>query len=189
MAKHRFWHSRGYLPHLDAPELIQAVTFRAADAMPQRLIDRWKQELRQDAARAKKLHQRIARYEDEGFGRCDLAKPECAHIVQETLLHFDQERYRLLEWCVMPNHVHVILRCETGFPLAEVMKSWKAFTSRKINEFLGRMGGFWQREYYDRYMRDLDHLETARSYVRMNPVKAGLCAKPEDWPWGSAGYG
>ena len=42
-------------------------------------------------------------------------------------------------------------------------------------------------DYFDRFIRDLDHLYDCRAYIRNNPVKAGLCAKPEDWPFSSAG--
>jgi len=41
-------------------------------------------------------------------------------------------------------------------------------------------------DYYDRFIRDQKHLSTVQRYIRNNPVKAGLCATPEDWPWGSA---
>jgi putative transposase len=44
----------------------------------------------------------------------------------------------------------------------------------------------WHREYWDRYIRDENHLQQAVKYIDENPVKAGLAAKPEDWLWGSA---
>jgi REP element-mobilizing transposase RayT len=50
----------------------------------------------------------------------------------------------------------------------------------------GRSGGFWARDYFDRYIRDDAHLAAVVRYVETNPVKAGLVERPEDWPWGSA---
>jgi len=47
-------------------------------------------------------------------------------------------------------------------------------------------GAFWQREYYDRYIRNQDHLANVVQYIEQNPVKAGLCASAKDWPWSSA---
>ena len=108
--------------------------------------------------------------------------------MQETLLFFDGERYRLLEWCVMPNHLHVLVHCPKGTLLGELVKSWKLHSSRRINGMLGRSGALWAADYHDRFIRDLDHLANARNYIRRNPVKAGLCQKPEEWPWGSAGF-
>lgn len=75
----------------------------------------------------------------------------------------------------------------TSAILGELVKSWKIYSTRKINEMLGRKGGLWALDYHDRYIRDADHLANARNYIRNNPVKAGLCNKPEDWQWSSAG--
>ena len=190
---HKGWHSRGYLPHLDSAEVQQAITFRLADALPKQVIEKWKRELgmggpQEDDRAECELRQRIARYEDAGHGSCVLRDPTSVTIMQDALLHFDGLRYRLLEWCVMPNHVHVLVHCPMGTRLGEMVKSWKIHSARRINQRLGREGGLWALDYHDRYIRDLDHLANARAYIRRNPVKAGLCRKPEDWPWSSAGW-
>ena len=57
----------------------------------------------------------------------------------------------------------------------------------EINRLVGREGPLWTRDYHDRLIRDEDHFWNARSYIRQNPVKAKLCAKPEDWQFSSAG--
>ena len=190
--RHRKVYSRSYLPHTDAPGIAQGITFRLADSVPREVIERWREEIRfserwgTDAARQEELRRRVARYEDAGWGECHLRRPEIAELVRDALLRFDGERYRLLEWCVMPNHVHVLLEQRRGFPLAEVVKSWKAYTARRANEIAGRSGPFWMRDYHDRRIRDDKHRNQAAAYVRNNPVKAGLCERPEDWPWSSA---
>jgi REP element-mobilizing transposase RayT len=56
----------------------------------------------------------------------------------------------------------------------------------KINHFLGRSGTVWAADYYDRLIRDEDHYYKCRSYIRKNPVKAGLCDEPQDWEFSSA---
>ncbi|RYD30674.1 MAG: transposase [Verrucomicrobiaceae bacterium] len=186
---HKGWHSRGYLPHLDAPGEVQALTFRLADAMPAKVIAGWKQEVEQEAdfsKRERALRRMIARYEDAGHGDCLLRKPACAEIVQAALGHFDGVRYHLLEWCIMPNHVHAISRCGEGYPLGTIVKSWKIFTAQGINQNLGRTGTVWSKDCFDRYIRDNDHLADARAYIRNNPVKAGLCGTSEEWRWSSA---
>jgi hypothetical protein len=43
------------------------------------------------------------------------------------------------------------------------------------------------RDYHDRLIRDMDHFHNARAYIRNNPVKAGLCATPDEWVFSSAG--
>ena len=186
LPKHRGWHSRGYLPHFDAEGLVQSVAFRLADSVPQDLLRRWRAELR-GADRAAELRERIARYEDAGHGACHLRQPEIARLVQDALLHFDGDRYRLLAWCVMPNHVHVLIEQTPDHRLADVVQSWKSFTAKRANRMLGRDGPFWARDYFDRYIRDESHFEAARRYIHENPVRAGLCAAAADWPWSSLG--
>ena len=95
------------------------------------------------------------------------------------------KHYRLLAWCVMPNHVHVVVRLFPGQELAKVVKAWKNFSAKAANQALGRKGRFWQREYYDRLIRNGDELDRAIRYVVENPAKAGL--KNWTWVW-SAGW-
>ena len=182
------WRSRGYLPHFDGSGIVQAVTFRLFDALPASVLSKWEKELAAlpEKDREMQLSARIADYLDAGHGRCWLRRPEIAGIVEDTLLFFDGERYRLLAWCIMPNHVHVVFDMLKDGSLPEILKSWKGFSAREANLVLGRSGTFWQREYFDRFVRDGPHFENAVRYVEANPVKAGLATKPEDWPFSSA---
>lgn len=157
--KHSGWTSRGYLPHCDAAQLIQHLTFATAGK-----------------------GEGIAGH----FGARLFAEAEAASAVQDALLHFDGERYCLLAWCVMPNHVHVVAEQAEGWPLAKVMHGWKSFTANKVNRLLGRRGSVWLREYYDRFMRDDDHLAKTIAYVERNPVAAGYAKRETDWLWSSA---
>lgn len=106
------------------------------------------------------------------------------------MLKWDGERYPLISWCIMPNHVHALLKPQVA--LSNILQSWKSFTGRwalaKNAELgLGVPGvRFWMRESWDRYIRDLRHFESVRSYIERNPVEAGLCATPEHWRWSSA---
>jgi REP element-mobilizing transposase RayT len=183
-------YDRGYLPHWDFVDAVQAVTFRLADSVPSSVIQSWMAELfsiRNDQARQKQLHLRIARYEDAGHGSSFLKQSECAAIVQAKLIAGHPDRYRLIDWCVMPNHVHILCKTSYALSLGEIIQSWKGGSSIEINRLLQRTGRLWQREYYDRLIRDLDHFHDCRAYIRNNPVKAGLCSQPEDWPYSSAG--
>ncbi len=132
---------------------------------------------------------RIAAMLDLGVGKCHLRDPRIAKMVEDSLLYFDAERYRLLCWCVMPNHVHTMIEILPAHPLEEVLHSWKSFTSKEANRILKRKGNFWQREYHDRFIRDDDHYAWAFRYIKGNPVKAGLVATAEDWRWSSAWKG
>ena len=189
---HKEWHSRGYLPHLDQPELIQFVTFRLSDSVPAEVVAAWKAKLAltgrepADDPRCAELRERIERYSDQGHGACWLRDERIAESIEKTLLHFDGVRYRLLAWVIMPNHVHALLETLPGFPLGGVVHSWKSFSAKQANRLLGRTGPFWMQDYFDRYIRDEEHFAAAREYIEQNPVKAGLVRSADDWQWGSA---
>ncbi|HTE36063.1 MAG TPA: transposase [Reyranella sp.] len=172
------WRSRGYLPHFDSPETIQFITFRLADSLPQTDLEAMRH-------REDDVH-RIDRELDVGVGACWLGRPEIASLVEHALLHFDEERYRLLAWCLMPNHVHVIVEVLQGHSLSDIVRSWKSFTAHRANASLGRTGSFWHADYFDRYMRNEEHLLQTIGYVEQNPVKAGLVRQSRDWDWSSA---
>jgi|GEM_PF-279174 len=180
------WHSRGFLPRFDKPGAIQAITFRLHDSVPFDLIDRWREEIRGmeicDNEAAAELRLRISKYEDAGHGECWLKSPEIAQLVQDALLHSDNQRYRLLTWCIMPNHVHVLIEGWDRWPLADIVQSWKSFTAKEANRLLNRTGIFWFREYHDRFIRDETHFANAVEYIHQNPVRAGLANSPQEWP-------
>jgi putative transposase len=85
---HKGWHSRGYLPHFDSPETVQFVTFRLADSLPRHVVETLRL---QDDPTVK-----IDRELDTGLGACWLKREDVAVLVEAALLHFDNERYRLL---------------------------------------------------------------------------------------------
>ena len=113
-----------------------------------------------------------------------------AALVANALLHFDGLRYSLAAWCVMPNHVHVVVQpfastTHTGgthvprSELPDILHSWKSFTSKEANRLLQRSGDFWQPEYFDHLIRDESDFRHAVRYVLDNPIKAGL----GNWKW------
>ncbi|MCB9894250.1 MAG: transposase [Planctomycetes bacterium] len=188
MPEARGWHSRGYLPHFDGEQVTQAVAFRLADSLPSEVVLRWRDELEvlPEQQRARELRSRIDKWLDTGYGECLLRDAKIAGIVQSALQHFDGIRYELLNWCVMPNHVHALFTPLPGHALSGIVHSWKSFTAKAINKALGRNGQVWMPDYFDRFVRDAEHFGTAMNYIDQNPVRAGLCADPKAWPWGGA---
>lgn len=123
---------------------------------------------------------------DAGYGQCYLRDPRIGQLVENALLYFDGDRYRLLAWVIMPNHVHALIETILGFPLDKIIQSWKSFTAHKANDLLGRSGQFWFPDYFDRYIRNERHFYNAVRYIHENPVKAGLVSRAVDWPFSSA---
>ncbi|MCC7479631.1 transposase [bacterium] len=175
------------LPHWDQPGLTQMLTFRLADSLPKQVQQRLEREAAAfpEAERNARLHRLMDDFLDTGHGSCVLRHPEIAALVQQALFHFHGKRYLLLAWVVMPNHVHALVRALPGYSLADIVKTWKAWTAVRINKILGRQGQVWQREYFDRFIRDDEHLERVVNYIHFNPVKAGLVAAMKDWDWSS----
>ncbi len=187
------WHRRFHsVPHREN-KALQSITFRLYDSLPKEVIEEIKLKLdinedddSYDSIQYQRLRQKIAEYEDAGYGQCFLRDERIAAIMQDTLKHFDGERYQLICWCIMPNHVHVLIEVNEGWSLSRIMHGWRSYTAKEANRILGRTGKFWMEEYYDRYIRDDNHLQQTINYILNNPANAGL----DEWPWvGERGTG
>src|SRR5438552_18358357 len=127
------WHERGYLPHCNYPGLVQFVTFRLADSMPASRRGEWEHLLAIEDNCEKRT--KLEEYLDRGVGECHLRDPRIAQLAQESLLHFHQQRYELLAWCVMPNHVHVLAHVWRT-PLWKMVQSWKRYVAAQAEPML-----------------------------------------------------
>jgi len=186
---------RGYLPHWTAQGAVYHVTFRLHDALPVREVEKIKMEREQivrrtdqaqrelteyEKKRLKKLYSdKIEKYLDGGKGKCYLSDAEVASVMASTLRHFDGDRYELYSWCIMPNHVHVVVQPLGENTLSEILHSWKSYTAHEANKILKRKSSFWSEEYYDHLIRDENEFYRTIEYIVENPAKAGLT----DWPW------
>lgn len=183
-----------YLPHWTVEGGIYHVVYRLADSLPAAAVKRLRQE-RDELQRALALGEtdsleaslrlreffgeKIESILDQGIGACWMKDPRIAGLVAQSMQHFSGHRYDLKAACVMPNHVHAVIRPIAGHALPQILKSWKGFSGRMANRLLGRSGGFWQEEYYDHLIRGEEDLARTIQYVSENPAKAEL----ENWPW------
>lgn len=204
---HCLWHDRRYLPHCEGEHQIQHVTLHLVDSLPEEALKKLQAELerippdKQDIERRRRVDALI----DAGHGSCALRIPELASVVQNAFLHFNTQRYDLVSWVVMPNHAHVLFQPIQPWTMGHAIASWKKFSGRVICaycrshervaslasllQYVNRKGDgprVWQREYWDRYMRDGEHLRCTIEYIHENPVKAGLVSSPESSRWSSA---
>jgi type I restriction enzyme R subunit/putative DNA methylase len=201
------WHERGYLPHCDFPSLVQFITFRLEDSMPDSRRGEWEQLL--DIEDVHMRRTKLEEYLDRGVGECWLRDARIARMVEDSLLHFHNDRYELLAWCVMPNHVHVLVDVRL-MPLDEMIQCWKRFVATRALRILraerrtpirrgsadeanapnrsSALQSFWQREYWDTFMRDEAQERKAVRYIENNPVKAKLCRTTAEWPFSSARF-
>ncbi|MEO6230235.1 MAG: HsdR family type I site-specific deoxyribonuclease [Ferruginibacter sp.] len=175
------WHT-GKLPHRNKQGLIQSITFRLADSLPQTVLNQIEEALKllppgEIEVEKRRLYEK---WLDKGLGCCALANPEMAQVMQDALLHHDGERYDLLAWSIMPNHVHILIKANAD--LSKIIQSWKSFTgkwalanNKKFNLKIDKDATtFWMSEYWDRFIRDENHFNTTINYILNNPQQAGL---------------
>ncbi len=190
-----------HLPH-DIPEGYPIfLTWNLKGAMPRAAIEKLVQErkrLEKQAARpgespaARKLREgklifaMSDRFLDQAKdGPLHLKDPKAAKIVEDSVLFGAGDRYDLYAWSVMANHAHVLLM--PIWELKEVTQGIKGYTAYEINRLQKARGRvFWQDESYDHWARDEVEVLRIIEYIENNPVSAGLCPSPEDWPWSSA---
>jgi putative transposase len=205
MTAYREYYHRN-LPHWQPEGATLFVTARLAGSLPREIVIALKAERQlelQELAKSKNQNEREQQsysHESEYFDRWDsalacsassptwLKTPEIAEIVAEALRYRDGKIYNLHAYCIMPNHLHMVMtplqqENNTYFPLHRIMQSFKRHTARRSNQILGRKGAFWQAESYDHVVRDAKELERIIEYVIQNPVKARLVNTWKDWPW------
>jgi REP element-mobilizing transposase RayT len=141
------------------------------------------------AKESRRLLKLLDKYEDAGYGQCYLRDDRAAEIVRDALFYYDQVKYEVISWCIMPNHVHVLISLLKVVSLSEILHSWRSFSSNEINKLFNRKGQLWMPEYFDRYIRDERHFDNVVNYIHNNPVKAGLVDDPTHYRWSSAFVG
>src|SRR4051794_1048569 len=145
-------------PHWSQAGTVVFITFRTHDSIPREVLERWDQEKQEwlrrhgkdtgahwsvivgtlyDADRSdfQMTFERTREvYLDSCHGRCLLRRPELSQIVADSLMYFDGRRYRMGDFVVMPNHVHLL----AVFPSEEGMRkqrdSWLHYTAVRINQ-------------------------------------------------------
>jgi putative transposase len=176
------WHERGYLPHLDANPLSQHIVFRTVSSLPRQIVD---QAASAPPELKRGLMDQALDCSSEGYLFDD---PAYADIMQNAVRFFDGDRYDLQAWCIMPNHVHVVLVTDPDVFLGAVIRSWKYHVALEINKVRGSTGRVFAPDYFDRFVRNLKQAEKAIHYVEANPVKAGIVKVASDYPWSSAHF-
>ncbi len=76
----------------------------------------------------------------------------------------------------MPDHVHLLVTVPPTTSIPRVISAWKRFIARTY-------GVRWQRDFFEHRMRHAEHVDAKREYLRQNPVRAGLVATAEEWPF------
>jgi putative transposase len=200
---------RRNLPHLQPVGGMFFVTYMLFGAVPREVNEQWRREYEDELMKlvgeeSKASHAELKNMVDRKFllkqeryldsrkdGPFHFRDDKLASVAAESLFFWDNKKIEVICFCVMPNHVHSVLRTfrpdevEDGekVMLNNVMQSIKRYSANKCNKLLNRTGRFWQEESFDRLVRDRTELSRIISYIINNPVKAGFCKSPKDWKW------
>jgi putative transposase len=114
------------------------------------------------------------------------------HVQDAFLLALEQPRRRcamhVYGYVVMPEHVHLLLSEPEKGPhslAVQILKSKVSIQAWQEGKRTAGESPFWQTRYFDHNVRNSSGFVTQLRYIHRNPVKRGLCVKPEDWPWSS----
>ena len=189
------------LPHWQPGEGNYFVTYRLAGSLPVEVVEKFnhyrknyldgpgnisdEEKLDLERKLFHKFDQLLARSSN---GPHWLQKPKIADKVIESIEFFEPKYYHTYAYCVMPNHVHWVLRLlkikeDVKYPLTDILQRIKSYSASEANKILGRSGKFWNSESFDRVIRDERELENTIRYTLNNPVKGGFVDNWENWPY------
>jgi putative transposase len=193
------------LPHIQPRGMIFFVTFRLYGSLPKSIITEFEADYKYEKTKLNKIEnerqRNIAKFDHRkrSFAKWDelldktkngphyLKEQEVMQIVKDELHRFDGEYYDLVCYCIMSNHVHILI--DTGIQedgleendlfdnhidLRTIMKRIKGPTARYINRHLNMKGKLWQKESWDTYIRDEKMFSNVIKYILWNPVKGGI---------------
>ncbi len=203
---------RRRLPHYQPEDATFFVTFRLHGSLPAEVMHKLVQEkesAEKFLASSTSGTRNRGRFEDHRqayFERFEalldsgssgphwLRDDHIASIVAEAIHYRDKKQYDLLAFCIMPNHVHMVVTVERRdsslyrtkkhpYALASILQDLKWYTALQCNRALGRKGAFWQHESYDHVVRNSEELERILRYVTQNPVNAAMVDSWKQWKW------
>ncbi|HRK26885.1 MAG TPA: hypothetical protein PK239_06295 [Chitinophagales bacterium] len=128
------------------------------------------------------------------FGDRFLNEPACTQILKDVMHEYDGKYYNLLAFCIMPNHVHLLIDTSAQLPpgeqdfnleeyqyIKDIMRRIKGKSGLLLNRERNTSGEIWFKESFDRYIRNDRHLRYTLNYILDNPVKAKLAQQWTDW--------
>ena len=152
--------------HISQKNSFVFITFRTKDS-----IDEYVQKLTTQDIKTNRLQYLIDKHLDNSKNGVYL-NDKILKLTKNYLLNFDKNLCTILSFSIMPNHIHILLVQKTS--LDKIMKQIKGGLAFLINKELGKSGAFWQKDYFDKTIRDDEHLAKTLKYIKNNAIKAEL---------------
>lgn len=196
---------RRNLPHYHPNGYALFITLRLTDSLPMDILAELKTKreaelrtLENDTLDERyEIEKKYFGYYDDWLDQCKfgprwLHTASIAQIVANEIHNLNDDRYRLIAYCIMPNHIHLLIEAlarerlnhqgrTSRYPVADILRLLKGRTARYCNFELKRNGSFWQHESYDHVVRNEQEVEQIILYILNNPIKAGLAKEWRDW--------
>ena len=201
---YRFYYKR-YLPHIQPEDALLFVTYCLDFKYPEHFYQRLRRRKYFFEKSIKNLPEKEKQMKSYEFNNKQfyffdnfvikhkkspswLSDSMIAEIVKNSLFFRHEKEYRLICYCIMPNHVHILIKPlleKKGKPysITRIMKNHKSFTAVEANKILKRSGRFWLSGFYDHCVRNQREFFNIIRYILNNPVKAGLVKKYWDWKY------
>jgi len=195
---------RRFLPHHQETGQIISLTLRLEGTLPHHIIALIQEMKSVMADKGDQLtdslqlqlyehyHQLLAMYDDQ-LGKhkpagIDLSKPDFARVVTTAFHFYADSLYQLYAYCVMPNHIHLLIRPlpqKSGqyAKTSDIVRRIKGYTGFKLNELNNSTTTVWHPDYFDRFVRNAKDLYNLVQYILNNPHKAGLVTEQNAWPY------
>lgn len=151
------------LPHWAQRNAVQFITCRLADSLPQEKLDEYRN-LRQRlyyegnkelwSVEVQQMVDRIVYWLCKGYGEMILRDAAVRDIVVKTIDFWNNKRYQLLAYVIMPNHLHMLLTPAVEEDMYLTLRDFKHYTTREINRYLNRRGSVWHSDSFDRMPRN-----------------------------------
>ena len=103
------------------------------------------------------------------------------YLIRTFYRFLPQYKLELIAYCLMPNHYHILLKHDDPLEGSRLIQRVFNTYTQAVNRQVSRVGTLFQGNVKKRFIEDNDYLMDAISYIHLNPVKSGLCTKPEEW--------
>ena len=110
------------------------------------------------------------------------SEPLASAVTEALRVSHGLRSCRLLAYCLMPDHLHVVTTVDRGGDLIKLLDGFKSFTTKTWRDG-GGAGPLWQASFHDRGLRTSEDVEAAVRYVWGNPVRAGLVSEGDEYAY------
>lgn len=105
-------------------------------------------------------------------------------LIKEAIEYYEESKYEIICYCLMTNHVHLLIRTEEQ-PIGKIIGRINSMYAKYFNNKYNYIGHLFQDRFYSEIIEDDKQMLSASRYIHLNPVRANMVQKPEEYKWSS----